>query len=143
LALIFLLLGIDEIACIHEKFTTLTKALIPTEGLFHFAWVIPYGIFVLVLAASYLKFFFRLPNEIRTLFILSGVTFVSGAIGFEMLGSREAYIAGGENLVYAVYYTIEELFEMLGSALFIYAILKYMVVVRGYLSITIKELPRD
>lgn len=58
------------------------------------------------------------------LFVLSGITFVAGAIGFELIGGREAELFGSNNLTYSLYYTCE---EMLGVVIFIYTLLTYIV----------------
>ena len=45
-----------------------------------------------------------------------------GAIGFELIGGLQADVHGSKNLTYALITTTEELLEMLGIALFIYAL---------------------
>lgn len=60
------------------------------------------------------------------LFISSGAIFITGAIGFETLSGIQEKM-NSENIVYGILYTFEELFEMLGIVLFIYALLCYIV----------------
>ncbi len=139
LSLIFLMLGIDEITCIHEMCTTPTKSLIPTSGFLHFAWVIPYGLFLIVFCVCYLRFLLRLPKHIMVLFITSGLLFVMGAMGFEMLGSRQAYLHGGDTIGYAMLYSFEELFEMIGTSLFACTLLRYIAGGSGSLSISVER----
>ncbi len=93
------------------------------------------GIFVI----AYLKFLIGLPKRIMVLFVVSGLIFVSGAIGFELLGGRHAELYGTSDLVYTIYYTCEELLEMLGIATFIYTLLSYITSQFTFLTLTIKE----
>ncbi len=127
LAVIFLFLGIDEISSIHERLDGPTRNLLKTSGFFYYAWVIPYGLLLLVFVVSYLKFLISLPKNIMHLFVLSGSIFVAGAIGFEVLGGRRAESFGNNNVLYAFYYTCEETLEMLGVAIFIYTLSTYIV----------------
>lgn len=61
-----------------------------------------------------------------TLFIISGAIFLTGAIGFEMLSARHDSLYGINSITYKAYYTCEEFLEMLGIAIFIYALLRYL-----------------
>jgi hypothetical protein len=49
-----------------------------------------------------------------------------GAVGFEMLGGRHKDLYTEETNMYIVYFTFEELLEMSGISLFIYALLRYI-----------------
>jgi hypothetical protein len=126
LSAIFLFLSIDETAGFHEQINEPCMEALNTSGLFRNAWVIPYGIAVGLFVICYLKFLFALPRRTMVLFVVSGSMFVSGAIGFEMLGARHVELYGSENLFYSVYYTCEELLEILGTTVFIYALLSYI-----------------
>ena len=131
----FLYMAIDESAQIHEVVNGLIQMKFKLTGFFHYGWVIPFGIIALVVGIIYLlKFMPFLPERIRKLFWISGSIYVLGAIGFEMLGGKLDE-SGGSEILYAVLYTFEESFEMLGVGLFIYAILVY---VEEELRVTIK-----
>jgi hypothetical protein len=62
-------------------------------------WVIPYGIASAVLALLYFRFVWQLPRVTRARFIVAGLLFVGGALGFEMLSAiaadRSGYAPGG------------------------------------------------
>ncbi|MFK5937894.1 MAG: hypothetical protein QM497_05785 [Sulfurimonas sp.] len=137
--MIFLFLSIDEMISIHENFTRITKLLVDTTGLLYYAWIIPYGIALIIFILTYSKFLLHLPKNIMLLFILSGSIFVLGAIGIEMFGGENVELMKGSNdsLHYAVLYTIEETLEMLGIALFIYTLLTYIKTVLHFPSIMI------
>jgi hypothetical protein len=126
LVIVFMFLGLDEISGIHEMLITPVRSSMNATGYLYFAWVIPYGIFTLILFLLYIRFLIDLPRKILCLFILSGFMFISGAIGFELLGGKH-YELSGYDLEYALYVTCEETLEMLGVATFIYALMTYIV----------------
>lgn len=137
LSLIFLFLSIDEIASIHERFGQPTKDAFKTSGFLFYAWVIPYGTALVSFIIAYSKFLFKLPKKTMILFLVSGSTFISGAIGFEMLGGRQDDLYGTNNILYCLYYTCEESLEMIGIAIFIYTLLSYSVNQFEHIKITI------
>ena len=139
LAVIFLFLSIDEISSIHERLTKLVRAFLDTSGLLFSAWVIPYGLVVIIFVAAYLRFLIRLPKNIMFLFVLSGMIFVLGAIGLELLEGNHYELYGSADVTFAVFYTIEEFMEMLGIALFIYTLLSYIESEFGLITITINK----
>ncbi|MDD5597864.1 MAG: hypothetical protein PHV82_07960 [Victivallaceae bacterium] len=132
LSVIFLVLALDEFTEIHDRFEKPTEKLLTATGIVHsskilfYTWVLPYILLLLCLGVSYFKFLLKLPRRTMVLFIVSGVIFVAGAIGFESLGGLEHKLYGDDNVVYALLYTCEELLEMIGIAIFIYALLSYI-----------------
>ncbi len=126
LAGVFGFLACDELFAFHERLIVPIRALLGTSGLLNWPWMIPYGIGLAALCAAYLPWLLRLPRRTRRLFIGSGIVFVAGAIGFEMLGARESDLRGNQGAFFGVLYTFEELFEMLGIAFFIHALLLYI-----------------
>ncbi|ANS85759.1 hypothetical protein RJD38_00720 [Vibrio scophthalmi] len=139
LAFIFLFLSIDEIVSIHEKLTTPMRDTFETSKLLYYAWVLPYGIALMVFVVAYSRFLFSLSTKFRVLFVLSGFTFVSGAVGFEMLGGGQAEAMGIDNTRYFIYYTCEELLEMLGISIFLYTLLSYITQDSNSLNIVISK----
>ena len=127
LSLIFLFLGIDEQISIHELISKPTREILGTSELLYHAWVIPYGVLLLAFIMGYSRFLLTLPRQTAKMFLFSGTIFVSGAMGFEMIGGWHVEIYGPDNALYSIYYTCEELLEMLGIAWFIHAILWYDV----------------
>jgi len=125
LGFIFLFLSIDEAASIHEIFIGITRRTFNLSGYLSFAWVVPYGLAVIALAILYVPFLRDLPDPTRLLFLLSGAIFIAGAIGMEMIGGKVGDTVGSEG-IYVLIYTVEELLEMLGMALFLYALLDYL-----------------
>lgn len=135
LALIFLYLSIDEAAAIHETVTTPLQESLDAGGYFYFAWVFVGIAFVGVVGMLYLKFLLRLPKRTQRLFILSGMTYIGGALGIEVISANQWYIDDGTSLKYSAIATVEETFEMLGATLFIYALIRYLSEYIGELSI--------
>jgi hypothetical protein len=139
LAAIFWFLAIDETAVIHETLGDPIRTVLNPGGLFYFPWVIPYGIAVLLLLIRFSRFLIQLPKPINTWFLASGAIFIGGAIGSEMLSARHKELFGSDNISYALYYTVEESLEMLGMALFIYALLKYACITFQNVKLSVQE----
>jgi hypothetical protein len=126
-ALIFAYIALDEVAAIHELSTEPLRFLFNASGFFYFAWIIPGAIFFLLFALSCFKFVKTLPTKTRILLMLAGATFVTGAIGVEMIGAWHDDTFGPQaDLTYVLIVTIEETLEMLGVLMLFYALLSYM-----------------
>ncbi len=125
LSFVFLMLGLDELLSIHEKIGWLLEEKVQTTGMFYFAWVIPYGIGTVIFLGMYIRFLLLLPRRIAQLFLIGGGMFVAGALGLEMLAGQYAESYSKDFLLYHVMYSIEELLEMLGIAVFNYALVEY------------------
>jgi hypothetical protein len=141
LAVLFLFLGIDEGAAIHEELSDFLEQYMGAKGPLFFLWVIPYGIATAVLALVYFRFVWGLSKATRRRFIAAGLLFVGGALGFDMLGGMAADRSGYDTVLYTVLYTIEELLEMLGIVLFIYALLSHLAEETGGLVLRLS--PRE
>ncbi|MEG3899389.1 MULTISPECIES: hypothetical protein [unclassified Microcoleus] len=127
LGFIFVFLSLDEILSLHEILiiNDLRKAL-HLGGFFYFIWVIPGAIFVVVTGLAYLKFLLHLPLRTRNFFLLAGSIYVGGALGMEMVCGYYADVAGQRNLIYGLMASVEEILEMVGVLVFIYALLSYI-----------------
>jgi hypothetical protein len=138
---IFLILSIDEVARIHETvgdviYPLADSAGFTPSGFIYYVWVVPGAVFVLVVLVVYVRFLLHLPKRTLLLFLVAGGVFVVGAIGVEMLGSRLVFdvvqSGGAQNasvntrVMIVVAIAIEELLEMLGIVIFVYALLSYM-----------------
>ncbi len=123
---LFFLLSVDEVATIHECAIEPMRKLIDASGVLHYAWVIPGGIFVLMVGGFMLRFLISLPARTRNLFMIAGAVFVGGAIGVEMISAFHAFSHGEKNLLYSLIITFEEAMEMLGVIIFIHANLEYL-----------------
>ncbi|MEM9427190.1 MAG: hypothetical protein AAGA06_10865, partial [Pseudomonadota bacterium] len=122
LALIFLLMTYDEAAEVHEELARMMRAFVPESPFLYYPWTIAGAIFVIIVAVVYLPFVRRLPSHVSKLFLLSGTIYVLGAIGVETIGSW-AIVTRGETLLYYQLSVVEESMEMLGMAIFGFALL--------------------
>lgn len=126
LSSIFLFLALDEWLAIHEGLIKPVRALLQTDGIFRFAWVIPYGILTGAVGLSCLGLLRRLPARTRNLFLASGAIYVGGALGCEMLGGLIEQRLGRHSPAFALEVLVEESLEMGGAILFIYAVAAYI-----------------
>jgi hypothetical protein len=151
LSLIFLLLSVDEGASIHEAMGVALERLLhnstgfEASGFISFFWVVPGAAFVLVVALAYLRFLAHLPRSTRRLFIVAGALYVGGALGIEMLEAQVISVFGGEanggglsKIVVGLLTDVEEMFEPLGVAVFVYALLAYMGAYAGNIHVRVR-----
>lgn len=136
----FFLLALDEAAGIHENFgrpLELLADFIPLPGA---AWVIA-GLFVVTAVfVAYLPFLRRLPARTRRVFLLAGMLYVGGAIGFEILNweRREGY---NHDLTGVLYVTAEEALEMSGAIVFMHGLFAYFAVHCSVVGLAVKSRP--
>jgi hypothetical protein len=128
---VFIGLAIDEAVQFHEMIDAAIKNVIETSGFLFLPWVVVGGAFVAVFAFFFIPFVARKSQRTLWLFIFSGTVFVFGAIGMEIVAAIIFENAGSEELgkqtiAHTVSQAIEELCEMLGVVLFIYALLDYL-----------------
>lgn len=124
LSKVFLFLAFDEVFQVHELFviSSLRQYVHPSLASI---WVIPYGVLFGLFSFRFIPFFMGLRSRISVLSLISGGIYVSGAIAIEALNSwlvRTGQISrsGFYNELISGF---EELFEMLGVIIFLYALL--------------------
>jgi len=126
LAAIFFFFGLDELFGIHNS----TKWLVPESvghiAAFKFRWVVPGIIATLILVGSFLRFVFSLPWRARLGIIIAGFVYVTGALGFEILGSIQAARHTKDNWTYSGLMVAEETLEMVGAVAFLSVLLAYI-----------------
>jgi len=135
LAFIFLWLSMDEASSIHEILIGLKEPL-QTSGFFYYAWVIPAMVILVILGFAYRKFLVALPRKIRQLFLLAATLYISGGLIMEMIGGKYQQIFGMQTPIannsgfvgmgMALILAAEEILEMCGVAVFIYALLYFL-----------------
>lgn len=143
LAVIFFFLSLDESVQLHESIIKSTRALFGVSGYFFYAWVIPYGILTMAMFIAYLKFLLHLPKVTGRLFVVAGVCYVTGAIGFEMLDAAHQEAQNSVDLVEAMLFNTEELMEMTGIIIFIYALLSYVRAEFATVYLKVASLPKE
>lgn len=126
LAIIFVALSIDENVSFHEFLGKISDNWLQMGGVFYYSWTLLGAAFVLMVAIGYWSFLLSLPVKIRQLIIGAGIIYVVGVIGIEMIEGYYVYLYTEGHLAYEVMIYIEEIFEMSGIALFLYALLAYL-----------------
>jgi hypothetical protein len=126
LTVIFLFLSLDEIAQFHELSIAPLRTRFELTGFFHYAWIVPAALAVVLFVLAYARFVARLPARTRQLFLMAGAVYIAGALGVEAISGKQASMHGEQNLTYHAIITVEELFEMAGITLFLYALLDYI-----------------
>lgn len=125
LAAIFAFLCIDEFSSIHERLNDDFRPFVDQIPFLYYAWLIPYAVLGVVLAAAYLPFLLALPSRVRRFMVAGGAVFVLGAAGFELIASSLVGTGGSNTtLGYALLYSVEESLEMAGLTLFIHSLLQ-------------------
>ena len=131
LSVIFAFLAIDEYKEIHGRLSSYVVNLLNniswidvTSGAGQ--WVYAYSLLLLIFLSIYYSFWLRLSRETRHLLLASFVIFVFGSLGIEFLTFQVLKIWKDSHL-YTLLYTFEELLEMIGIALFNFAVLKHIL----------------
>ena len=121
---IFLFLAFDEVFQVHELFVISGFRQYVHPSLASI-WVIPYGILFVLFAFKFVPFFLKLRRRVAAFVFIAGGVYVAGAIAFEALNSW--FVRTGQISRSGFYYEFisgfEELFEMLGVIIFLYALL--------------------
>ena len=124
LSAIFFYISFDEAMEVHEKLGPVLGAVLEVTGP-QAGWVVPGLIGLSALSLMYSRFLFRLPPRSRNLFLAAGGVYVSGTLGMELVGN--AYkSSNAPDLTYGIIATIEEILEMGGIVIFVYALLDYL-----------------
>ncbi len=127
LSIIFFFLATDEIMGIHERFNFLKDKIHGDFlGLLHYPWILPYVLFAGVVGGFFLNFVFRLPKKTKNLIIISGISYCTAAIAFELPEGYLALSQGEYTFWWYLTCCIEETFEMCSIILFIYALMDYI-----------------
>jgi hypothetical protein len=128
LSLIFAYLSLDEISDLHglwRQFTLPDSYRLPGTTDPNYAWVVPGLVLVVALAIAFRRFVLELPARTRRLVVLAGAIYIGGAIGAELVGGLIVN-ATWNNTAFLIVSALEEVGEMLGIALFIYALLLHL-----------------
>lgn len=119
LAALFLFLGFDELFAVHELLGRPVREAWNLSGIFFFAWVLPYGAAVLLLAMLFLPVWWRLNQRSRFWLGMSAATYLAGALGMEMIGG----LYRQPDLLFLSLTTIEESLELAGLIMLTYSLL--------------------
>ena len=126
LAALFVLLALDEAIMIHELADATLQTWLQTGGFLYFAWVLPGAAFALFCAFAFGHFVLKMPPVVRNKIFISGIVFVGGAIGVELLEGPLYESGNSSSVLFTVFQCIEEGLEMLGIVLCIDALIHFM-----------------
>ncbi len=127
LSLIFVLLSVDETATIHEGIQAALRIGIDSDStLYGLVAIAATSLFALAVFAIYLRFLAHLPRKTMVLFLVAGGVFVGGAVGLDYIGELYKNVYGEDNFTFAMMNGVEEVLEMGGVIIFIYALLDHL-----------------
>ncbi|MEX0867499.1 MAG: hypothetical protein WD030_09075 [Pirellulales bacterium] len=126
LAAIFAAMSLDEVASLHEMPSGPVRRALALDGILRFGWVVLALPAVLIVGCAYAPFLWRLPARTRNLFLFAATCYVGGALGMELVGGYLAEQYGMRAVLYVMAATVEETLEMIGVAVFLFALLDYI-----------------
>ncbi len=126
LGVVFGLMSLDEVASIHETFSSMIRDGLGLGGILYFAWVLPAILLAAVVGLYYLRFLAALPRRVQVPLIAAGVIYLSGALGMEMVGGVLADGGNQDALPYGLVTTLEELLELVGLSLLCFGLLLHI-----------------
>jgi hypothetical protein len=139
LSLIFFFLACDEFMQIHEHLGLYMKEHTTSSvGGSNFVWVLPYGIFALVVGTLLLRFVLQLPKKTRNLFFVAGFLYVFSALIIDYIQGI-IQKQGIEKIYYKLLTCVEEPGEMIAIIVFIYALLDHITPEKGSIEIEIAD----
>jgi hypothetical protein len=126
LALTFVGLSIDDLCRFHEMMSDPMDQLFEYPGPLHYSWVIPGAVFVLMFVGAFARFLIRLPRRSRWSFVGAGALFIGGALGMEMVLGIQTKSHGSNNLTFDILLSTKKLMQLLGSTVFLCALLAHV-----------------
>ncbi len=125
LAVVFVLLALDEAAGFHEKLSAPLRDAMQLTGVLHYAWIVPYALLVAALGIVYARFLLALDPVAKRHLVGAGVVFLAGAVGLEMVGGLIASAETPTEAAFVAAVTCEETLEMVGVALLVRGLVAY------------------
>lgn len=119
----FVVLSLDEGAALHESLMYATRNLLGiTGGPFWYAWVIPVGIALLIMAPFVIRFVLSLPRRTCIMLLASAAVYATGAIGVEIVSATagaeiEAFERDEDDSAVWLMACVEESLEIFGLVL--------------------------
>ena len=131
LSFCMLAMALDEAVMFHEMVDSAVRIFLPTSGALYFGWVIPAMVLVLAFGIIFLKLLLSLERRTASLFVVSGLLFVAGAVGMEMVAGTIFDAATSEeealkSISHVISQACEEGLEMVGIAVFFVALIDHV-----------------
>jgi hypothetical protein len=121
---LFVLFSLDEVAYLHEGISNLMTQ--RSLGILQLGWTIPATVFVLGVGIFFAPFLLRLPPNIRRLFIIAASLFLTGALVLEVIERLLLEAFALQSVLLIAINHLQDLCEMQGVAVLIYALLAYI-----------------
>jgi hypothetical protein len=127
LGVIFIFLGIDETAQLHELLA-FVKISISNSVMPEWIWTLFYGPAVVLIGGLYLPFLRRLPTATALAFVMGGVLFLLGSLGLEVLGTYQAKLLAlpRNHAHFTMQVHVEELCELMGIFVFVWGAVRFL-----------------
>ncbi|MBC7895200.1 MAG: hypothetical protein H7066_07290 [Cytophagaceae bacterium] len=129
LTLGFVFLSLDELASLHEEWGSLARGTVRREGFFRFRWIAVALALLPLVTVVFLPLLRSLPARFRRDFIVAGAIFIGSAVLLEGLGGMVLTRGGADTVGYNLLNVVENGGEMVGIALFVTALLRYIAAV--------------
>jgi hypothetical protein len=126
LAIIFLLLSIDDLVSVHEMLNESLNTSFVLAGFSDRIWVIPAIIVCVILAAYFIRFYLRLPRRYQWLFGLSALLLIGGSVVLEIVDGYLNASANSPPWLLFISFTVKESMEAVGVLVFLYSLLDYI-----------------
>lgn len=124
LAVLFVLFSLDEIAYLHEGINNYMSS--NDIGILKIGWVLPASVFVVIAGLWFAPFILQLPQKTKRLFILAASVFLTGALGLEIVDNFLLSDMDVQSVPVLTSNHFQDLLEMFGTSIFIYALLDYI-----------------
>lgn len=115
-----LLMSIDEAVSVHEFLGAIFLPGIVFTGFFSFSWTVIALPVVAVIALLFMPFIQHQPSPTRIRLIVAGAAYLTGALGFELLGGSLS--ESSTSIAYLACVVCEESLEMIGMVLLVRAL---------------------
>ena len=124
LAVLFVLFSLDEIAYLHEGVNNFLSQ--QEGGFLTIGWILPAAVFVLIAGLWFAPFILSLPQKTKRLFIIAAAIFLTGALGLEVVDNFLVSDLSVQAPIVLISNHLQDLLEMSGTSLFIYALLSHI-----------------
>ena len=140
IALIPLFLSLDDMAQLHEALSDPLSEEYGFGGLLRWAWIVVAAPLVAVLTVLFLPFLFRLPPRTAILLVVGAGVVFSGGVILEMFEGWRVDASGHGGLLLFSMVTVQEVAEMIGTIIALYAVIDYAA---GYRPVLVLHIERD
>ncbi len=140
IALIPLFLSVDDMAQLHEALSSPISEEYGLGGLLHWAWVVVALPVVAVLTVLFIPFLLHLPRRTIVLLLAGAGMVFGGGVILEMFEGWWVDARGHEGVIIFSMVTVQEVLELFGSIVALYAVIDYA---GGYRSELVLRIERD